>query len=90
MIHVVNGNSRDCPWYKRRNCTHPSMKGHRRLGVWHRNSGSPIKCPLRKSVDIIVPGPLPGDDQLDVEKVVKDGLVQLHTWLELRRAAKEK
>ena len=89
MIHVVNCNGRDCPWFRRWRCSHPAMsKESAALGIWDRKSGAPITCPLRKNVDILVPAPLPGDDATDIEKVVKDGSVQLCTWLELSRTSK--
>jgi len=60
------------------------------LGVWGKDAGAPLTCPLRKNIDILVPGRIPGDEPLDTEEVVKDGTVQLEMWLALHRVAKKK
>jgi hypothetical protein len=87
MIHMVDCNGRDCPWYRRGSkCKHP-LAENENVAV-RSDKGAPLGCPLRKEPDVVMAAPLAGDDKIDLDKIDEMVRRQLSVWSELRRVAR--
>jgi len=81
MIHSVSCNSRDCPWYRRKNkCRHPSAKSPDVAS--HNMERPPELCPLHDEPDLIMVDHDRNGKNV-VKRQMKRAIKSLNFWLDL-------